>query len=68
MAEEDPWGFDEAGDQPESDVPAIAPGAEEPGLQPPPVPEPVEASDEDHAPPIDDHYRKPVTLYRHWVR
>lgn len=28
----------------------------------------VEAGPEDHIAPEDDGYRKPVTLYKHWVR
>ncbi|KAH8267773.1 hypothetical protein KR026_005700 [Drosophila bipectinata] len=85
--EEDPWGFDDGGDEqaassaqatdaPPSKAPSVAPSdhksdsvivggtpaneeaapvEEEAPLPPPP-------------PPEDDGYRKPVQLYRHWVR
>lgn len=70
MAEEDPWGFDD-GDvvaeettAPIAGVAAVgpagavgaAPGETRPVMD---VPAGSEA---------DGHYRKPITLYKHWVR
>lgn len=67
MADEDPWAIEDPSESQPDETAAAS--AEEAGLQPPDVPAPEVASDEDHAPPPeDDNYRKPVTLYRHWVR
>lgn len=80
--EEDPWGFDDAGDSaPAAEVPAesaAAPQAATPGPQAATptgetaAVETVEGEPEPVAPPPpppeDDGYRKPVQLYRHWVR
>ncbi|XP_059615941.1 flightin isoform X2 [Phlebotomus argentipes] len=62
MAEEDPWAFDEGDLQPEPAAPAPAVGeagaAEATARPEAEVPQPGD----------DANYRKPVTLYKHWVR
>ena len=70
MAEEDPWGFDEGGDV---DFTAEAPVAEAAAATGDAAGAPAGAAD---GRPVMDvpssqdegNYRKPVTLYKHWVR
>ncbi|XP_037935950.1 flightin [Teleopsis dalmanni] len=80
--EEDPWGFDDSA-QTAAAEPA-APSAEQPAAQSAtavsgeqaetgeqaaePSGEPEETAAAPPPPPEDDGYRKPVQLYRHWVR
>ncbi|CAD7006099.1 flightin [Ceratitis capitata] len=82
--EEDPWGFDEGDSEPAPAAPAAAAGADAPAAATPAAgdgetsaPAEGEAAVEEAAaeeaappppPPEDDGYRKPVQLYRHWVR
>ncbi|XP_011189812.1 flightin [Zeugodacus cucurbitae] len=79
--EEDPWGFDEADSEPAAAAPApAAAAAADAGAAPaagggesaPAGGETAAAAEEESAPPPpppeDDGYRKPVQLYRHWVR
>ncbi|XP_054734335.1 flightin [Anastrepha obliqua] len=79
--EEDPWGFDEGESEPAA-APAAAGAAPAAGgvsaaggAESAPVggeAEPEGAAEGEEAapppPPEDDGYRKPVQLYRHWVR
>lgn len=68
MADEDPWVIEDPSESQPEETAVVA--SEEAAIQvSADVPAPVEASEEDHAPPPEDgNYRKPVTLYRHWVR
>lgn len=70
MAEEDPWGFDDGdvdytADAPVADVAAVDAGGAAAtgggGGDGRPVMDVPSSQDE-------SHYRKPVTLYKHWVR
>lgn len=69
MAEEDPWGFDE-GDIKEETPAAVDAGV--PAAAAAAAAAPAAGGDarpEMDVPSQDDgHYRKPVTLYKHWVR
>ncbi|XP_055701491.1 flightin isoform X2 [Phlebotomus papatasi] len=63
MAEEDPWAFDEGDVQPEPAAPAPAAGeaggsADAAGRPEEEVPQSGDSGE----------YRKPITLYKHWVR
>lgn len=72
--EEDPWGFDDAGDEPAvvESTPAAAAAPAAGGEKAAEGGEAAAAPAEEQAPPPpppeDDGYRKPVQLYRHWVR
>ncbi|KAH8373312.1 hypothetical protein KR009_000399 [Drosophila setifemur] len=88
--EEDPWGFDDGGEEPaaSSNQGTDAPPSKAPSVAPSVAPsehksdsivvggtpanEEVAAPEEEikapPPPPEDDGYRKPVQLYRHWVR
>ncbi|XP_061389181.1 flightin [Musca vetustissima] len=77
--EEDPWGADDSEQQPEVAVapqPAAtetqAPPASQTSASDAPSADAPVTTDADVAPPPppveDDGYRKPVQLYRHWVR
>lgn len=70
MAEEDPWGFDEGdtdftADTPAADAPAADVGSLRSAGGTSVRTEGRPVMDE---PQDDSHYRKPVTLYKHWVR
>lgn len=72
MAEEDPWAFDESSDAPAADAApagdAAAPAADGEGA-PKSGDAPAEEEGADTRPTAeDDSYRRPVTLYKHWVR
>lgn len=68
MAEEDPWGFDDGDVDFTADTPMIEVAAADAGG--------AAAAGGGDARPVmdvpssqdDSHYRKPVTLYKHWVR
>ncbi|GAB0092649.1 Flightin [Sergentomyia squamirostris] len=63
MAEDDPWAFDEGDLQPEPEAPAASAGGDAA------APAAGAARPEEEVPQQDDaNYRKPVTLYKHWVR
>lgn len=66
MAEEaDPWGFDEGDIQETAPVEAAAAA---PAADAAAAPAAADARPEMDVPQDDGHYRKPVTLYKHWVR
>ncbi|XP_055843360.1 flightin [Episyrphus balteatus] len=79
--EEDPWGFDEGGDDAPAVVEAAPAGPAAAAAGPAAAaagPAAAEGGEAEKAaegeaappppPPEDDGYRKPVQLYRHWVR
>ncbi|XP_013105922.1 flightin [Stomoxys calcitrans] len=73
--EEDPWGADDSEQQPEP-TPVVAQQPVAPDTkattEAPPTSEEKGSTEAEVAPPPppveDDGYRKPVQLYRHWVR
>lgn len=75
--EEDPWGFDDAAEEtttePSKETSQPEPSTVQTDAAAPAQTENKENVVEDSAPPPppppeDDGYRKPVQLYRHWVR
>lgn len=71
--EEDPWGADDSEQQPEvTVVPQAAALESQPPVADAPSAVISDTADAEVAPPPppveDDGYRKPVQLYRHWVR
>lgn len=72
--EEDPWGADDSEEVPEPVVPtavAAVPEGQTSTTEPSAEEGQVESIAEVAPPPPpveDDGYRKPVQLYRHWVR
>lgn len=64
MADEDPWGTGED-DTPAAPEPTPAVTA---GGEPPAADGAGDERPEADVPPQEDPFRRPVTLYRHWVR